>query len=41
MACEDLRIADLNKDGLPDLIASGRATKNVVIYWNESKPASR
>ena len=41
MACEDLRIADLNKDGLPDLIASGRATKNVIIYWNESKPASR
>jgi hypothetical protein len=41
MACEDLRIADLNKDGLPDLIAAGRATRNVVIYWNESKAPTR
>lgn len=36
MACEDMKVADLNGDGLPDLIASGRATKNVIIYWNES-----
>ena len=35
MACEDLKIADLNGDGKPDIIASGRATKNLVIYWNE------
>lgn len=37
MACEDLKVADLNKDGKPDLIASGRSTKNVIIYWNQSK----
>jgi hypothetical protein len=37
MACEDLVLADLNGDGKSDVIASGRRTKNVVIYWNESK----
>ena len=36
MACEDLKVADLNGDGKPDIIAAGRATKNVVIYWNET-----
>ena len=36
MACEDIKAADLNGDGKLDLIASGRATKNVIIYWNES-----
>lgn len=36
MACEDLKVADLNGDGRPDVIAAGRATKNVVIYWNET-----
>ncbi len=36
MACEDLKAADLNGDGKPDLIASGRATKNLIIYWNET-----
>jgi hypothetical protein len=35
MACEDLKLADLNGDGRLDIIAAGRATKNVVIYWNE------
>ena len=34
MACEDLKIADLNKDGKLDIIACGRATRNVIIYWN-------
>jgi FG-GAP-like repeat len=34
IACEDLKIADLNADGKPDIIAAGRSTKNVVIYWN-------
>ncbi|MCW3119212.1 MAG: repeat protein [Chitinophagaceae bacterium] len=33
MACEDLKIADLNADGKPDIVASGRATRNVKIYW--------
>jgi hypothetical protein len=37
MACEDLTLADLNADGKLDIIASGRRTKNVKIYWNESK----
>ncbi len=36
MACEDLKAADLNGDGKVDLIASGRRTKNVIIYWNRS-----
>jgi hypothetical protein len=36
MACEDLCLADLNGDGKLDIIASGRATKNVRIYFNES-----
>jgi hypothetical protein len=37
MACEDLVLADLNGDGKLDIIASGRRTKNVKIYWNETK----
>lgn len=36
MACEDLRLADLNGDGRLDIVAAGRATTNVKIYWNES-----
>jgi hypothetical protein len=36
MACEDVQVADLNGDGKPDLVASGRATKNLKIYWNIS-----
>jgi len=35
MACEDLTLADLNGDGKLDIIASGRATKNVKVYFNE------
>lgn len=34
MACEDLRAADLNADGRLDIVASGRSTHNLVIYWN-------
>lgn len=34
MACEDLKLADLDGDGRLDIVASGRATKNLVIYWN-------
>lgn len=37
MSCEDLVLADLDGDGKPDIVASGRRTKNVIIYWNESK----
>ena len=35
MACEDLCLADLNGDGKLDIVASGRATRNVKIYFNE------
>jgi hypothetical protein len=34
MACEDLTAADLDGDRRVDLVASGRATHNVKIYWN-------
>ena len=37
MACEDLTVADLNGDGFPEIIASGRASHNVKIYWNQGK----
>jgi Aldos-2-ulose dehydratase, beta-propeller domain/FG-GAP-like repeat len=37
MATEDLVVADLNGDKQPDVIASGRATRNVKIYWNETR----
>jgi hypothetical protein len=37
MACEDLCLADLNGDGKLDIIAAGRATKNVKIYFNETE----
>lgn len=33
MATEDLQIADLNGDGKKDIIAAGRATHNLKIYW--------
>ncbi|MCU0353504.1 MAG: VCBS repeat-containing protein [Cytophagales bacterium] len=36
MACEDLLVADLNADNRPDIIAAGRDTHNLVVYW--SKP---
>ncbi len=35
MACEDLCLADLNGDGALDIVAAGRGTKNVKIYFNE------
>jgi hypothetical protein len=38
VAAEDLAVADLNNDGRPEIIAVGRATANVRIYWNESQP---
>jgi len=41
MACEDLKLADLNGDGRLDIVAAGRATKNVIIYWNETEQPLR
>lgn len=35
MATEDLVVGDLDGDGRPDIVAGGRATKNVKIYWNK------
>lgn len=35
MACEDIAVTDLDGDKDPDIIAAGRRTKNVKIYWNQ------
>lgn len=37
MAAEDLKVADLDGDGREDVIASGRATNNLIIYWNRTE----
>jgi hypothetical protein len=37
VAVEDLAVADLNANGKPDIVAVGRQTKNVKIYWNQGK----
>jgi hypothetical protein len=37
VAVEDLTCGDLNGDGRNDIVAVGRATHNVKIYWNEGK----
>jgi len=36
MACEDLIVGDFNGDKKPDIVASGRSTRNIKIYSNES-----
>ncbi len=35
MACEDIAVADLDQDGRPDVVAAGRDTHNLKVYWNE------
>jgi hypothetical protein len=37
VAVEDLAVADLNADGKPDIVAVGRQTKNVKIFWNHGQ----
>jgi hypothetical protein len=37
MATEDLVVVDLNQDGFMDVVAAGRATHNVKIYWHSGK----
>lgn len=37
MACEDLTAHDLDGDGRQDVIATGRATHNLKVYWNRGK----
>jgi len=37
MACEDLQVADLDGDGRMDIIAAGRSSHNLKIYWNKNK----
>lgn len=37
MATEDLQVMDLNGDGKLDIIAAGRATRNLKVYWNRTK----
>lgn len=34
IAVEDIKAADLDGDGKPDLIVAGRQTKNLMIFWN-------
>lgn len=37
MATEDLIVGDFNGDKQPDIVASGRSTRNIKVYWNETK----
>ena len=41
MDCEDLIVGDFNGDKKPDIVASGRATRNIKIYWNETKKTAK
>ena len=37
VAIEDLAVGDLDADGRADVVAVGRQTHNVRIYWNETE----
>ena len=41
MATEDLQVLDMNGDGKTDIVAAGRATKNLKIYWNRTRDAGK
>lgn len=36
IAVEDLKVGDLDGDNKPDIVAAGRQTHNLVIFWNKS-----
>ncbi len=36
IAVEDIKAADLNGDGKPEIVVAGRQTHNLKIFWNES-----
>ena len=40
VAAEDMTCGDLNGDGRVDIVAVGRATHNVRIYWNQGMPGA-
>lgn len=37
VGCEDLVAADFDGDGRPEILAGGRSTHNVRIYWNQGR----
>ena len=41
MATEDVVVGDFNGDKMPDIVAAGRSTRNIKIYWNERKPVGK
>jgi hypothetical protein len=36
MAAEDMAVGDLDGDGRIDIVVSGRATRNLIVYWNRT-----
>lgn len=37
LAVEDIKAADLDGDGRPEIVAAARQTKNLRIYWNRTR----
>ena len=37
VAVEDIKAADLDGDGQVDIVAAARQTKNLVVFFNETK----